>query len=147
MVFVRLCANVRNPRTFLIENRSLRLAGRSLASAGLPGDEFGGDELHVGRVRGVERRVDRAAGELGIGLRGGDEHRVDVALDEFVDAAALALRVASRQVDDQRPFAFGCSGFELVGEFGEVWVREVGHDDASVCRGAGLEGSGDGVGW
>ena len=81
--------------TFLIENRSLRLAGRSLASAGLPGDEFGGDELHVGRVRGVERRVDRAAGELGIGLRGGDEHRVDVALDEFVDAAALALRVAS----------------------------------------------------
>ena len=60
--------------------------------------------------------------ELGIGLRGGDEHRVDVALDEFVDAAALALRVASRQVDDQRPFAFGCSGFELVGEFGEVWV-------------------------
>lgn len=84
--------------------------------------------------------------EFGIGLRGGDEHRVDVALDEFVDAAALALRVASRQVDDQRPFAFGCSGFELVGEFGEVWVREVGHDDAERVRGAGLEGSGDGVG-
>jgi hypothetical protein len=49
--------------------------------------------------------------ELGIGLRGGDEHRVDVALGEFVDAAALALRVASRRVDDQRSFAFGCSGF------------------------------------
>ena len=34
----------------------------------------------------------------------------------------------------------------LVGEFGEVWVREVGHDDAERVRGAGLEGSGDGVG-
>ena len=72
---MRLCANVRNPRTFLIENRSLRLAGRSLASAGLPGDEFGGDELHVGRVRGVERRVDRAAGELGGVLLDGGQLR------------------------------------------------------------------------
>ena len=144
---MRLCANVRNPRTFLIENRSLRLAGRSLASAGLPGDEFGGDELHVGRVRGVERRVDRAAGELGIGLRGGDEHRVDVALDEFVDAAALALRVASRQVDDQRPFAFGCSGFELSVNSAKYGFEKSGTMMPSVCVVPVLRARATELGW
>ena len=113
--------------------------------------EIGGYAFHVGHRIGAVHENDALAlagqrAELGIGLRGGDEHRVDVALDEFVDTAALALRAASRQVDDQCPFASGCSGFELVGEFGEVWVREVGHDDAECVRGAGLEGSGDGVG-
>ena len=55
-------------RTFLIENRSLRLAGRSLASAGLPGDEVGGDGLHLGRVRGGGGRVVRVSAAVGTAL-------------------------------------------------------------------------------
>ena len=61
---------------------------------------IGGYAFHVGHWIGMVHEDDALAlagqrAELGIGLRGGDEHRVDVALDEFVDAAALTLRVAS----------------------------------------------------